>query len=95
MWFVAVLLPSPSLDVTAVAVSSRAEQHKDDDLDKVIALLLSYITVQSKAKLEHVYVNGLPVSNAESQFYKVLNSLTTLEAKCVFFFSSFFLPLLR
>jgi acetyl-CoA carboxylase / biotin carboxylase 1 len=72
-------------------VLALREQHKDD-LDKVIALVLSHIMVQSKAKLvlallEHVRLNGLPVSNVESRLYKVLNALTTLEAKCVLFLS--------
>jgi acetyl-CoA carboxylase/biotin carboxylase 1 len=73
-------------------VLALREQHKGD-LDNVIALVLSHIMVQSKAKLvlallEHVRLNGLPVSNVESRLYKVLNALTTLEAKCVFFLLS-------
>lgn len=63
------------------------EQHKED-LDKVIALVLSHIKVSSKAKLVMVLLNyiktsGLNVSNTEGKLYKVLQNLATLETKCV------------
>ncbi|KAG0694582.1 acetyl-CoA carboxylase [Suillus ampliporus] len=61
------------------------EQHKDD-LDKVVALVLSHTKAQSKAKLvlaiiDYVKTGGLPVSNAESRLYQVLNDLAALESK--------------
>ncbi|KAG1864845.1 acetyl-CoA carboxylase [Suillus subluteus] len=61
------------------------EQHKDD-LDKVVALVLSHTKAQSKSKLvlavlDYVKTSGLPVSNAESRLYQVLNDLAALESK--------------
>ncbi|TFK51885.1 acetyl CoA carboxylase [Heliocybe sulcata] len=61
------------------------DQHKDD-FDKVVSLVLSHIKVQSKAKLvlavlDYVKSSGLPVSDPESNLYKVLKELTTLEAR--------------
>jgi acetyl-CoA carboxylase/biotin carboxylase 1 len=61
------------------------EQHKDD-LDKVVALVLSHTKAQSKSKLvltmlDYVKTSGLPVSNAESRLYQVLNNLAALESK--------------
>ncbi|KIK60436.1 hypothetical protein GYMLUDRAFT_43751 [Collybiopsis luxurians FD-317 M1] len=61
------------------------EQHKDD-LDKVISLVLSHIKVSSKAKLvmtllNYIKTSGLNVSNSESELYKVLQNLASLEAK--------------
>ncbi|KAG2157567.1 acetyl-CoA carboxylase [Suillus clintonianus] len=61
------------------------EQHKDD-LDNVVALVLSHTKAQSKAKLvlamlDYVKTGGLPVSNAESRLYQVLNDLAALESK--------------
>jgi acetyl-CoA carboxylase/biotin carboxylase 1 len=66
-------------------VLALREQHRDD-LDKVVALVLSHIKAQSKAKLvlalmEHIQSSGLPISNAESRLSKVLSALTALEAK--------------
>jgi acetyl-CoA carboxylase/biotin carboxylase 1 len=61
------------------------EQHKDD-LDKVVALVLSHTKAQSKSKLvlaiiDYIKTSGLPVSNAESRLYQVLNDLAALESK--------------
>ncbi|KAJ7672696.1 acetyl-CoA carboxylase [Mycena rosella] len=61
------------------------DQHKDD-LDKVVALVLSHIKAQSKAKLvlailDYVKTSGLNVSNAESRLYKVMQNLAALESK--------------
>ncbi|KAG1780813.1 carboxyl transferase domain-containing protein [Suillus placidus] len=61
------------------------EQHKDD-LDKVVAVVLSHTKAQSKSKLvlavlDYVKTSGLPVSNAESRLYQVLNDLAALESK--------------
>ncbi|KAL0953702.1 hypothetical protein HGRIS_004895 [Hohenbuehelia grisea] len=66
-------------------VLALREQHKDD-LDKVVALVLSHIKAQSKSKLvlallDYVKSSGLNVSNPESQVYKVLQNLASLEAK--------------
>ncbi|KAJ7252734.1 acetyl CoA carboxylase [Mycena haematopus] len=61
------------------------DQHKDD-LDKVVALVLSHIKAQSKAKLvlailDYVKTSGLNVSHTESRLYKVMQSLAALESK--------------
>jgi acetyl-CoA carboxylase/biotin carboxylase 1 len=61
------------------------EQHKDD-LDKVVAVVLSHTKVQSKSKLvlaivDYIKTSGLPVSNTESCLYQVLNDLAALESK--------------
>jgi acetyl-CoA carboxylase/biotin carboxylase 1 len=61
------------------------EQHKDD-LDKVVAVVLSHTKAQSKSKLvlaivDYIKTSGLPVSNAESRLYQVLNDLAALESK--------------
>ncbi|KIJ20620.1 hypothetical protein PAXINDRAFT_165527 [Paxillus involutus ATCC 200175] len=66
-------------------VLNLREQHKED-LDKVVALVLSHTKAQSKAKLvlsilDYVKTGGLPVSNAESRLYQVLNNLAALESK--------------
>ncbi|KAK0238625.1 acetyl CoA carboxylase [Armillaria nabsnona] len=66
-------------------VLTLRDQHKDD-LGKVVALVLSHIKVQSKAKLvmtllDHVKNGGLTVSDPESRLYQVLQSLAVLEAK--------------
>ncbi|KIY53020.1 hypothetical protein FISHEDRAFT_55652 [Fistulina hepatica ATCC 64428] len=66
-------------------VLALREQHKDD-LDKVAALVLSHIKVQSKAKLvlallDYVKTNNLNVASAESRLSTVLQNLATLEAK--------------
>jgi acetyl-CoA carboxylase/biotin carboxylase 1 len=66
-------------------VLALREQHKDD-LDQVVGLVLSHIKAQSKAKLvlailDYVKTSGMPVSNSNSQIFKVLNTLAALEAK--------------
>ncbi|KIK95000.1 hypothetical protein PAXRUDRAFT_413240 [Paxillus rubicundulus Ve08.2h10] len=66
-------------------VLNLREQHKDD-LDKVVALVLSHTKAQSKSKLvlsilDYVKTSGLPVSNAESRLYQVLSNLAALESK--------------
>lgn len=73
-------------------ILSLRDQYKDD-LDKVIALVLSHIKAQSKAKLvlallDYVKTSGLNVSNPESRLYKVLQNLAALEAKYVKIFNS-------
>lgn len=69
-------------------VLNLREQYKDD-LDKVVALVLSHTKAQSKSKLvlsmlDYVKTSGLPVSNSESRLYQVLNDLAALESKLVF-----------
>lgn len=66
-------------------VLNLREQYKDD-LDKVVALVLSHTKAQSKSKLvlsilDYVKSSGLPVSNPESRLYQVLSSLAALESK--------------
>ncbi|KAL4066080.1 acetyl-CoA carboxylase [Scleroderma citrinum] len=66
-------------------VLNLREQYKDD-LDKVVALVLSHTKAQSKSKLvlsmlDYVKTSGLPVSNPESRLYQVLNNLAALESK--------------
>ncbi|KAI0321613.1 acetyl CoA carboxylase [Amylostereum chailletii] len=66
-------------------VLSLREQHKDD-LDTVVALVLSHIKAQSKAKLvitilDYVKSAGLPVSSADSELYQVLQALASLEGR--------------
>ncbi|KAH7926428.1 hypothetical protein BV22DRAFT_1087097 [Leucogyrophana mollusca] len=66
-------------------VLSLREQHKDD-LDKVVALVLSHTKAQSKSKLmlailDYVKTSGLPVSNSDSRLYQVLSDLAALESK--------------
>lgn len=68
-------------------VLSLREQHKDD-LDKVVALVLSHTKAQSKSKLvflllDYIKSSGLPVSSPESRLYQVLNDLASLESKFV------------
>jgi acetyl-CoA carboxylase/biotin carboxylase 1 len=68
-------------------VLSLREQNKDD-LDKVVALVLSHTKAQSKSKLvlsilDYIKSSGLPVSSAESRLYQVLSDLATLESKFV------------
>lgn len=69
-------------------VLSLREQNKDD-LDKVMALVLSHTKAQSKAKLvflilDYIKSSGLPVSGAESRLHQVLSDLAGLESKFVF-----------
>lgn len=69
-------------------VLSLREQNKDD-LDKVVALVLSHTKAQSKSKLvfsilDYIKSSGLPVSNVESRLYQVLNDLASLESKSVY-----------
>ncbi|KIJ65157.1 hypothetical protein HYDPIDRAFT_89293 [Hydnomerulius pinastri MD-312] len=66
-------------------VLNLREQHKDD-LDKVVALVLSHTKAQSKSKLvlsilDYVKTGGLPVSNVESRLYQVISDLAALESK--------------
>ncbi|KAI6042033.1 acetyl-CoA carboxylase [Pisolithus marmoratus] len=66
-------------------VLNLREQFKDD-LDKVVALVLSHTKAQSKSKLvlpilDYVKSSGLPVSNPDSRLYQVLSSLAALESK--------------
>lgn len=66
-------------------VLNLREQHKED-LDKVVALVLSHTKAQSKSKLvlailDYVKTSSLPVSNTESRLYQVLNDLAALESK--------------
>ncbi|KAF9219763.1 hypothetical protein BS17DRAFT_788749 [Gyrodon lividus] len=66
-------------------VLNLREQHKDD-LDKVVALVLSHTKAQSKSKLvlailDYIKTSGLPVSNPESRLYQVLSNLAALESK--------------
>lgn len=68
-------------------VLSLREQNKDD-LDKVVALVLSHTKAQSKSKLvlsilDYIKSSGLPVSGTESPLYKVLSDLAELESKFV------------
>jgi acetyl-CoA carboxylase/biotin carboxylase 1 len=78
-----------------VRVLALRDQYKDD-LDQAVNLVLSHIKVQSKAKLvlavlDYVKTSGIPVSNPESQIFKVLNALASLEAKYVLFAHSSFI----
>ncbi|KAI5984263.1 acetyl-CoA carboxylase [Pisolithus albus] len=66
-------------------VLNLREQYKDD-LDKVVALVLSHTKAQSKSKLvlailDYVKSSGLPVSNPEGRLYQVLSNLAALESK--------------
>ncbi|KAF9244091.1 acetyl-CoA carboxylase [Melanogaster broomeanus] len=66
-------------------VLNLREQYKDD-LDKVVALVLSHTKAQSKSKLvlsilDYVKTGSLPVSNTESLLYLVLSELAALESK--------------
>ncbi|KAH0836414.1 acetyl-CoA carboxylase [Lanmaoa asiatica] len=66
-------------------VLSLREQNKDD-LDKVVALVLSHTKAQSKSKLmlsilDYIKSSGLPVSNTDSRLYQVLSDLAVLESK--------------
>ena len=68
-------------------VLSLREKNKDD-LDKVVALVLSHTKAQSKSRLvlsilDYIKSNGLPVSGAENRLYQVLSDLAALEAKFV------------
>ena len=68
-------------------ILSLREQNKDD-LDKVVALVLSHTKAQSKSKLvlsilDYIKSSGLPVSSVESRLYQVLSDLATLESKLV------------
>ena len=68
-------------------VLSLREQNKDD-LDKVVALVLSHTKAQSKSKLvlsilDYIKSSGLPVSGTESRLYQVLSDLAGLESKFV------------
>ncbi|KAJ7623271.1 acetyl CoA carboxylase [Roridomyces roridus] len=66
-------------------VLALRDQNKDD-LDKVVALVLSHIKAQNKSKLvlaiiDYIKTSGLNVANAESRLYQVMQSLTVLESK--------------
>ena len=68
-------------------VLSLREQNKDD-LDKVVALVLSHTKAQSKSKLvflflDYIKSSGLPISVAESRLHQVLSDLAELESKFV------------
>ena len=68
-------------------VLTLREQNKDD-LDKVVALVLSHTKAQNKSKLvlsmlDYVKTSGLPVSNPESRLSQVLSDLAALESKSV------------
>ncbi len=68
-------------------VLTLREQHKDD-LDKVVALVLSHIMAQRKGRLvmailEHVKNSGLTVTDPNSRLYQVLQGLAALEARWV------------
>lgn len=73
-------------------VLALREQYKDD-LDQVVALVLSHIKAQSKAKLvllvlDYVKSSALPIANAESRLGQVLHGLAALEGRSVVFSSS-------
>lgn len=66
-------------------VLALREQNKND-LDKVVALVLSHIMAPRKARLvlailDHVKNRGLAVSNPESKLYQVLQGLAVLEGR--------------
>ncbi|KAH8832774.1 acetyl CoA carboxylase [Flagelloscypha sp. PMI_526] len=66
-------------------VLALREQNKED-LDQVVAIVLSHIKAQNKAKfllslLDYVKTSGLNLSNPDGRLYKVLNGLANLEAK--------------
>ncbi|KAI0918018.1 hypothetical protein AcV5_002805 [Taiwanofungus camphoratus] len=66
-------------------VLTLREQHKDD-LDKVVALVLSHIMAHRKGRLimlilDFVKNSGSTVSNPDSKLYQVLQGLASLEAR--------------
>ncbi|THH28004.1 hypothetical protein EUX98_g6181 [Antrodiella citrinella] len=66
-------------------VLSLRDQHKEN-LDKVVALVLSHIMAHRKGRLvmtilDHVKDSGLTVTDPDSKLYQVLQGLATLEAR--------------